>query len=85
MNPNHADVYSFLGALYLSNNDIEKAIKQFKLAIDNNPNLIKVYGFISLAYAMQGDFEKADKFLLQAKLKGYKNYEMIENKIELLR
>lgn len=86
LNPSHADTYSLLGALYLNKkNDIEKSIKEFEMAIEINPNLVKVYGFLAIAYAMNGDFDKADEYLLQSKLLGYKNYEMIKEKIDLLR
>jgi tetratricopeptide (TPR) repeat protein len=55
----HAPSNCKIGILFLQNNLIEDAIKQFEIAIDNDPNYFEAYKYLSQTYIRNGNPEKA--------------------------
>lgn len=85
LNPDYAQLRSSLGTLYMLKEEPEKAIEEFELAIKLDPSISVIYGNAALAYAMIGDFDKAESYLEKAKLLGYENYDVIQERIDSLR
>lgn len=82
--PEYAEVHSSLGSLYTLQGDAKKAIEYFEKAVELDPTLATCYGNMALALAMEGRFEEAEAALKQAKVLGYQNYEVIQERITAL-
>lgn len=85
LNPNYAQLHSSLGSLYIIKDEPEKAIEAFEYAIQLDPYIGVTYGNAALAYAMIGDFDNAEVYLKKSKFLGYKNYDIIKERIDSLR
>ena len=66
-------------------NEPEKAIEEFKKALELDANLAVAYGNAALAYAMLGDWDKADEYLKQSIVLGYENADIMRERIEELK
>ncbi len=84
INPDYAELHASLCALYIYKNEPEKAVIEFKKAIELDASCVVAYGNGALAYAMIGDFEEAKKVLKQSRTLGYKNADIIESRINVL-
>ncbi|WP_370087270.1 tetratricopeptide repeat protein [Ekhidna sp.] len=85
LDPNNPDLYSSLGALYIHTGDIEQAVKNLRKAIQIDPQLPLAHSNYSLALAMTGKFDSAYLELKQAVMLGYKNGDVIKERIDNLR
>jgi tetratricopeptide (TPR) repeat protein len=83
--PENPELYTSLGALYIFRGEAELGIKNLEHAIRLDPDLEVAHANYALALAMVGDFEKADKELRQAITLGYKNGDIIKERINELR
>ncbi len=54
------------GIIYMQQNDMDKAIQQFQLAIENEPNNPQAYLWLGKAYGEKKDYEKASSYFIQA-------------------
>lgn len=85
INPKYAEAHSSLGTLYLLQGDAQAAIDKFETAIKLNPNLAVAHGNLALAYATANRFEDADASLRQSIVLGYKNADVIRERIDQLK
>jgi tetratricopeptide (TPR) repeat protein len=59
-----------MGLMFLQNNLIDEAIKQFELAIKNDSNYLEAYNNLGLTYIQTGEYKKAIQVFKQAIEKG---------------
>ena len=85
INPEDPELHASLGALNIFRGEIDKAIKNLERSIELDPQLAITHSNYSLALAMVGDFEKAEKELTKAVALGYKNGDIIKERIEELK
>ncbi len=64
--PNNARLYLNLGNTYYENKDIDKAIEQYKKAIEINKGYAVAYGNIGSAYLHTGRDEEAREYIIKA-------------------
>jgi Flp pilus assembly protein TadD len=83
--PNYAELHASLGALYIFQNDPEKALSALNRAIDLDPQLPVARANIAVAYAMAGQFDLAKQALDEATRLGYRNSAIIQARIEALK
>ncbi|MFI5361139.1 MAG: tetratricopeptide repeat protein [Elusimicrobiota bacterium] len=65
-NSNYAEAYNSLGIALGGQGNIDKAIKQFILAIKANPDLAEAHANLGLALARQGKTDEGIRELRQA-------------------
>lgn len=63
LDPDYAEAYASLAALYLGQGDAEKAVPLLEKAVQISPKLAVGQANLAVAYAMIGDTEKSDKAL----------------------
>lgn len=85
INPEDPELYSSLGALYIYKGEPELAIENLEKSIELDPQLVVAYSNYSLALAMIGEYDKAVKELKKAVAMGYKNGDIIKQRIEELK
>lgn len=85
VNPNDPELHASLGALNIYRGEIDKAIESLERSIELNPQLAVTHSNYALALAMNGNFEKAEKELTKAVALGYKNGDIIKERIEELK
>jgi len=83
--PDYAELHTSLGALYIHRDQPEKAIPELEEAIRMDSTVAVTYGNLALAYAMVGRFVEADKTLKTSVFRGYKNYQLVKDRIEALK
>lgn len=83
--PEYAQLHSSLGSLYILKNEPKKAIESFNKALELDSSIAVAYGNGALAYAMDGRYEEADEMLEQAIVLGYKNADVIRERIDNLK
>ena len=59
MDPNYADAYNNLGAVYYQDHQVKQAIKQYQKAININPAFATYHSNLGTAYMERKDFDKA--------------------------
>lgn len=64
--PDNARLYLNLGNTYYENKDIDKAVEQYKKAIEINKNYAVAYGNIGSAYLHTGREKEAREYLIKA-------------------
>jgi len=85
IDPNDPELYASLGALYVYKGEVQLALKSFERSIKLDPQLAIAHSNYSLALAMNGEFDKADIELNKAVSMGYKNGDIIKERIENLK
>lgn len=83
--PEYAELHSSLGTLAILQDQPEKAIESFEKAIEIDSQLDIAYGNLALALAMVGRFDDADDALQKAAVRGYKQTDEIQRRIDNLR
>ena len=64
--PRNARLYLNLGNTYFEKRDIDKAIEQYKKAIEIDKNYAVAYGNIGSSYLYKKDIDEAEKYLVNA-------------------
>ncbi|MDY6786868.1 MAG: tetratricopeptide repeat protein [candidate division WOR-3 bacterium] len=54
------------GIIYMQQNETDKALEQFQLAVENEPNNPEAYMWLGRAYADKGEYEKAAENVVKA-------------------
>lgn len=85
LNPNDPELHASLGALYIFKGDARTAIMHLEKSINLDPKLEVAHSNYALALAMAGEFEKAEIELKKAVALGYKDGEVIKEKIDHLK
>ncbi len=85
INPEDPELYASLGALNIYQGNVELAIENLNMAIELDPQLTVAYSNYALALAMIGEFDKAEKELKKAVILGYKNGNLINERINNLK
>ena len=85
LNPNDPELHASLGALYIFKGDARTAIMHLEKSINLDPKLEVAHSNYALALAMAGEFEKAEIELKKAVALGYKDGEVIKEKIDDLK
>jgi len=85
INPEDPELYASLGALYIYKDEPELAIENLEKSIELDPQLVVAHSNYSLALAMIGEYDKAEKELKKAVAMGYKNGDIIKQRIEELK
>ncbi len=57
----HPKSHYYLGVLFLKRNLYEEAIRQFKIAMDQDKNYVQAYMGLGIGYLKSGEFQKAVK------------------------
>jgi lipoprotein NlpI len=63
LNPSYAEVYTNLGAIYVSKKDYDQAIQQFKKVVELNHFNAKAHYNLGMAYVYNGEKDKAEEEL----------------------
>jgi tetratricopeptide (TPR) repeat protein len=63
---NLATMHNALGIQYINNNELDKAMKEFSIALNCDPNSANAIGDMGVVYQKMGDIEKAKNCFQQA-------------------
>jgi len=85
INQRDPELYVSLGALNIYQGDIEKAIENLEFAIELDPTIPTAHANYALALALDGNFVAADYEIRTAVSIGYKNGDIIRDRIEELK
>lgn len=85
VDPENPELHASLGALYIHKGDTTLALKHIKRSIAIEPKLAVGHANHAYVLAMIGDFENSEAELNTAIELGYKNGELMREKIEALR
>lgn len=84
INPDYPEAHSSLGTLRLVEGDAQASLEHFEKAIALRPNLAVTHGNYAMALAMVGRFADAQAALEQARVLGYQNAAIVQQRIEAL-
>ncbi|MCI5055421.1 MAG: tetratricopeptide repeat protein [Flavobacteriales bacterium] len=85
INPNDPELHASLGALHIYKGNLAAALESLEKSIELDPQLAIAHSNYALALAMDGQFEKAEQELKTAVAMGYKNGEVMKERIEQLK
>ncbi len=83
INPDYVEAYYYLGILYSTIDQPDKAIKNFLKTIEINPEYIDAYYNIACVYSLQEDTNEALIWLEKSLKKGMVNWEHIASDTDL--
>jgi len=78
-NPFNLDARFCLGVIYLEKNDIQEALEQYHILIENNINRPDVYNNYGVALILNGNTETGTNFIKQANIKNPNYIDAREN------
>lgn len=83
--PDYAELHASLGALYIFQGKSDEAVAALEKAIQLDRSLAVAHANLAMAYASIERFEEADKELKLAVVMGYRNGDVIRERIDSLR
>src|SRR5690606_10008955 len=85
IDPDDPELRLSLGVLYILQGNEDAAIEELEYAIELDAQIATAHANLALAYAMAGRFEEADEQLQLAIVQGYRNADIIRERIDNLR
>lgn len=82
LKPDYAELHASLGALYIYQEEVDLAIEHLTKAVKLDKMLPVSHSNLSYALALKGKFQEAEKELLIAESLGYKNGDIIRERIK---